>query len=317
MRALVFTRPGEVELRDEPPPVAGAGEALIRVHSSGICGSELHGFRQAGMRTPPLIMGHEFAGVDEDGRHVVVNPLITCGHCAACQRGRPSVCATRQLLGVHRAGGFAEYVAVPKSAMHELPDALPWASAAIIEPLANAVHALNLVGDPHGSIGIVGGGSIGLLTFLVARSRGFDVVVAEPSDVRRDQAERLGATVVADLVSYDGEFAVTVDAVGNPAARHAALEQLAPGGSSVWIGLAGGETTIEANDIVRSEKRILGSFAYNDDEFVDAVRLVASLDLDWVTAIPMADSARVFMELAGGRSDIVKAVLDLSPPENS
>ncbi|HTY73743.1 MAG TPA: alcohol dehydrogenase catalytic domain-containing protein [Actinomycetes bacterium] len=307
----MFTRPGDVELREEPAPVAGPGEALIHVRSSGICGSDLHGFWHVGMRKPPLIMGHEFAGADADGSRVVINPLLTCGTCAACLRGHSSVCANRQLIGVNRAGGFAEQVAVPTSALHRLPDGLPWVSAALIEPLANSVHALDLLGDPQGSLGIVGAGSIGLLTFLVARSRGYDVVLAEPSDVRRDTAQRLGATVVPHLGSVDREFDVTIDAVGSTESRRSALERLSSRGTSVWIGLAEADSTIGANDIVRSEKRVVGSFAYTDDEFAHAVTLVSTLDLTWVTPIPMAESERTFLELARGRSDIIKAVLDL------
>jgi threonine dehydrogenase-like Zn-dependent dehydrogenase len=108
MRALVYTSAGQVQVRDEPSPVPGPDEELLTVNASGICGSELHGFRQPGMRKPPLIMGHEFVGRTRDDRRVVVNPLIVCGTCDGCVAGRPQVCRHRALVGVHRPGGFAE-----------------------------------------------------------------------------------------------------------------------------------------------------------------------------------------------------------------
>ncbi|GAA1996615.1 zinc-dependent alcohol dehydrogenase [Catenulispora subtropica] len=377
MRALVFTGPGQMELRDEPLPEPGADEVLVTVEASGICGSELHGFRSVGMRKPPLIMGHEFAGRTPDDTRVVVNPLHTCGRCPACRAGRTPVCRNRQLLGVHRAGGFAEQVAVPAGSLHALPDGLDWTAAALIEPLANAVHAWRLAApgpagraataeaaatastaatagtagagggsgaavagaaiapvtpasaalpsastvsaasappppQPTGPIAILGAGAIGLVCLLVARHRGAtDVVVADPSPQRRAIAEALGAETVADLTSYGpaSGFDIVFDAVGVPATRAASLERLAPAGTALWLGLAAAEATVDGNDIVRSEKRVLGSFAYSDADFSEAVALAASVDLDWATPVPMSRAHTTFMELAGGRTDIIKAVL--------
>ena len=106
-------RPGQMELFDMPEPDVGDDEVLVHVRSAGICGSELHGARHPGFRVPPLIMGHEFAGVSDDGRPVLINPILSCGECDMCARGLPQLCRRRALIGVHRSGGFAERVAVP------------------------------------------------------------------------------------------------------------------------------------------------------------------------------------------------------------
>ena len=319
MQALVFTAPGQVQLRDEPYPVAGDGETLVTVEASGICGSELHGFRSVGMRQPPLIMGHEFAGTADGGTRVVVNPLVTCGTCAACVRGSAQICERRQLMGVHRPGGFAEAVAVPRGALHVLPDSVSWTEAALIEPLANAVHAWGLGvraggaggGGGCGTVAIVGAGSIGLVCLLVARHHGSgEVVVADPSPDRRAVAARLGATTVASLDDLDGlVLDTTFDAVGLSVTRTAALAHLRPGGTSVWIGLGSPDVAFDGNDLVRSEKQVLGSFAYSADEFRAAVELSSHVDLGWGTDVPMSAAESMFMDLAQGRTDVIKAVL--------
>ena len=311
MQALVFTAPGEVQLRPEPSPVAGPGEVLVTVEASGICGSELHGFRSLGMRTPPLIMGHEFAGTTSDGRRVVVNPLATCGECRACRSGAPQICPDRSLMGVHRPGGFAESVAVPITSLHTLPDGLDWNAAALIEPLANAVHAWRISRPGDGPVAIVGAGSIGLVCLLVAQHAAPGaVVVADPSAERRAVAKRLGATVVASLDDTDGAlFGTTFDAVGIPATRACALRHLTPGGTSVWLGLGSADVAFDGNDLVRAEKQVKGSFAYTSDDFAAAVALASQVDLGWGTSVPMQDAATMFMELASGRTDIIKAVL--------
>ncbi len=310
MQALVFTEPGRVVMRDEPTPVPVGDEVLVTIEASGICGSELHGFRSVGMRKPPLIMGHEFAGKTEDGSRVVINPLLTCGTCFACLGGHESVCEDRQLLGVTRPGGFAEAVAVPRSSLHSLPDDVDWTAAALIEPLANAVHAWRLAAPAAGPVAVLGAGSIGLVCLLVAlHSDAGSVVVVDPSPDRRAVAARLGADAVATLDERKSRFGITFDAVGLPATRRTSLGRLRPGGTSVWLGLAAADSGFDGNDLVRAEKRVLGSFAYTPEDFAEAIRLASAVDLSWATAVPLRTASETFMQLAEGRTDIVKAVL--------
>lgn len=306
MRALVFTGPGQVELRDEPAPTVGGDEELVTVRASGICGSELHGFRATGFRVPPLIMGHEFVGTTADGRRVAVNPLCTCGSCDSCSRDRPQLCRNRSLLGIHRPGGFAERVAVPKSSIHELSDGIPFSAAALIEPLANAIHAWSLLPEPPERVAVLGAGTIGLLCATYARAQGCEVQVTDPSGNRRAAADRLSLQVAAEPA---GEYDAVIDAVGVPASRQASIERTRPGGAAVWIGLAHDSVDIAGNTVVRGEKSIRGSFAYTPEEFAQAVALAPDLDLGWATEVPLGRAAEVFYSLAGGNTEIVKAVL--------
>ncbi len=306
MKALVFTEPGVVEYLDVPEPEARDGETIVTVMSSAICGSELHGFRSSGFRVPPLIMGHEFAGLTPDGRRVVVNPLLSCGHCDACLRNAPHVCRTRALIGVNRDGGFAERVSVPDSALHFLPDGLAWSAASLVEPLANAVHANGLLGNHVERVGIIGAGPIGLLCALVAAHHGHDVMISDTSVERQDTAHSLGLRSSNEL---DGEFDVIIDAVGLPVSRQAAVAGIRPGGTAVWIGLAVDNVELSGNSMVREEKHISGSFAYTAKEFEAAIELATQLDLSWTTDVTLSASAEAFLALACGERSMVKAVI--------
>jgi threonine dehydrogenase-like Zn-dependent dehydrogenase len=308
MRALVFTGPSVMELQDVPRPEAAAGDTVIDVRAAGICGSELHGFRSAGFRKPPLVMGHEFAGVTPDGRRVVVNPLVSCGKCDLCSRGAPQLCRHRELLGVHRPGGFAEAVAVPQSALHDLAPEMGWETAAMVEPLANAVHAYkHAAPQPGQRLAVIGAGTIGLVCLLVARHNGLDVTSVDRSGTRLDVAARLGATACSPRL--EGEFDVIIDAVGLTVTRSTSVELLAPGGTTVWLGLAEENSGFDGSGLVRGEKRVVGSFAYTPDDFAAALALAPWVDLGWTTAIALEDSQRQFMALADGADEPVKAVI--------
>ncbi|WP_163566682.1 alcohol dehydrogenase catalytic domain-containing protein [Fodinicola feengrottensis] len=243
MHALVFTGAGRVELQNVPPPDAAEDETVVTVRASGICGSELHGFRTVGMRVPPLIMGHEFVGTTDAGDRVVINPLISCQSCDSCLRGEPQVCRTRGLLGVSRPGGFAETVAVPTGALYPLPLGVGWSAATLIEPLANAVHAWSARGDGD-RVGVIGAGAIGLVCALVARFHGAEVTVSETSTDRREVAESLGLTVTTAL---PGEYDTVFDAVGAQVTRVSAIERCRPAGTAVWLGLAADDVQLAGN----------------------------------------------------------------------
>lgn len=309
MKALVFTAPGVVEQHDVPEPEVGVDEVLVHVVTSGICGSELHGVRTPGFRVPPLVMGHEFAGRTDDGQAVTVNPILSCGACDMCAAGLRNVCRNRQIIGVHRPGAFAERVAVPAGAVVPLPEGLGWTAAGVVEPAANSVHAWRLAGRPAGArVGVIGAGAIGLTCLQVALSGGAaSVEIADRSPERLEIATRLGArTAGAELT---GEYDVIFDAVGAAATHEQSLARLRPGGAAVWLGLADHVAGYDAADLVRGEKRVLGSFAYDDADFAGALDLVAGWDLSWVETFPLDEGAAVFTTLMNGRSTPVKALL--------
>jgi threonine dehydrogenase-like Zn-dependent dehydrogenase len=275
----------------------------------GICGSELHGIRTPGFRKPPLVMGHEFAGTTPDGRRVAVNPIIACGSCDLCERGLSEICRERQVVGIHRPGGFGQRVAVPGSSIHEIPPRMTWGEAAMVEPLANAVHAWGLAGSPSGArVGVIGGGTIGQVCLLVASGSGAgSVMVADVSSERLELARRLGASSVGSELT--GEFDVVFDAVGLPVTRSASIRALRPGGVSVWLGLMEPEPGFDSQDLIRMEKTVMGSFAYTDAEFVEAIALAEHLDLSWAESFPLSKGPEIFTELMNGRTDVIKALL--------
>jgi threonine dehydrogenase-like Zn-dependent dehydrogenase len=309
MRALVFTAPGVVELLDVAEPAPTAGETVVSVAASGICGSDLHGTRRAGFRQPPLVLGHEFVGTLLGGERVVVNPLLSCGSCSRCAEDEPQLCATRQLIGVHRSGGLAERVAVPTECLHELPDHLPWTTAALIEPIANAIHVERLAdGFANKRVAVLGCGTIGMTTVQLARRAGASFVAATDfSTFRRAAAGRSGADEVG--ARLDGEYDVVVDAVGASATRRDSVAHLRPGGTAVWVGLLDDDAGFAALDLVRSGKTVHGSFAYGPQDFARAVGLADGWDATWVDTVPLAEGAEIFEELARGKEHPVKVVL--------
>lgn len=309
MRALVFTAPGTVEVQDIPDVVAADGEVIVHVERTGICGSEIHGIRTTGFRVPPLVMGHEFVGHTSEGRRVAVNPLTHCGACDLCTSHHTQLCRTRSLLGVHRPGGFSERVAVPSSSLHDLPDTIEWDRAALIEPVANAVHAWSMAGSPTGKrIGVIGCGPIGLACLEVARISGAAFVAcADLASDRTDVATSIGADEVGS--SLEGEFDVIFDAVGTAATRNDSVAHLIPGGVTIWLGLATPEVDFDAAGATRFEKSIRGSFAYADHEFAEAINLAPHLNLSWSTTYPLEQGAEIFLALMNGQTSPIKALL--------
>jgi alcohol dehydrogenase len=234
--------------------------------------------------------------------------LVSCGDCDQCRRGLRHLCRTRSIVGIHRAGAFAEQVAVPESSMHELPDSMTFEQAAMIEPLANGIHALGLARPDEGArIGVIGAGTIGLVSLLAARQHTDDVVVTDLAEHRLEVAQRLGAAAVASTL--EGEFDVIIDAVGAPATRRQSVERLRPGGTTVWIGLLGADPGFDATAIIRNEQHVIGSYCYSDDDFGRAIELAGQVDLDWTDSFGLDDGATIFGELAAGRHDVVKALL--------
>ena len=307
MKALVFTGPGTLELLDVAEPEVADGEVLVQVRAAGICGSELHGARRPGFRKPPLIMGHEFAGTRPGGEPVVVNPILSCGECDLCRRGLRHICRRRTIIGVHRPGGFAERVAVPSSALRPVPHWLSWEAAAVVEPAANAVHAWHRTGPAVGArVAVIGCGAIGLLCVLAALAG-----EAGSVDVTDLAAERMAAarSLGAAAGELRGEYDVVIDAVGSAATRAKSVAHQRPGGVAVWLGLAEEEAGFDANALVRGEKQVLGSFAYSDEEFADAMALLRNTNLDWTASYPLAEGAAIFTELMNGGTHPVKALL--------
>src|SRR6185503_6943178 len=238
MKALVYTAPDEVTYRDEPEPSRAPGEVLIGIDAVGICGSDMHAYHgHDPRRNPPLILGHELAGTVVAGpflgQRFTANPLITCGACEFCAQGRNNLCANRTMVGMTRPGAFAERMSIPVGSLVGIPAAMDARMAALTEPAATALHALNLsmraMQRPlqEGRLLVIGGGAIGILTALLARHYGCrDVRVAETNELRRASVAKHAGAAMLDPSKGEsadaGSMDLVVDAVGAKATRNAA-----------------------------------------------------------------------------------------------
>jgi 2-desacetyl-2-hydroxyethyl bacteriochlorophyllide A dehydrogenase len=268
-----------------------------------------------GNRTPPLIMGHEFAGVvvaaggdaaELEGERVAVNPLSSCGHCRLCRSGYANLCEDRKLIGVHSDGAFADFVRAPAASARRLPDGVSARTGAMAEPLANGVHAvgLGLAREPVERAVVLGAGTIGLVTLQAALLAGIEhVAVVEPQPERRARAAELGAHETFEDRPEPGADLV-IDAVGAQATRALALELLRPGGQLVCIGLAADDTTLGFHGVIRSQHRIQGSYAYTMPDFDQAhewlVSGQATIGNDLPDVRPLEEGPEQFARLAGG-----------------
>ncbi|MFL6009673.1 MAG: galactitol-1-phosphate 5-dehydrogenase [Rubrobacteraceae bacterium] len=337
MKAIVWNGPEEMAVEEVPEPAVEPGTVVVRPEAVGICGSEIEGYLgRMGNRTPPLVMGHEFAGtvtevgegVDEDliGREVAVNPLSSDGTCRLCRAGYTNLCPNRRLVGIHSPGGFAEYALAPAQNVYPLPEGVEARAGALAEPLANGVHAvrLGLAGGFVEHAVVVGAGTIGLMCLQAAVLEGIpEVSVVEPHEARREQALELGARAAY----ASGEEArealegpteglgadLVVDAVGAEVTRRMAVEVLLrPGGRAVFVGLHDDATTLGFHDIVRGQLDLQGSYAFTADDYEQA--------LEWLIAgsagigelppvLPLEEGPGAFAELVRGPSEQIKVFL--------
>jgi len=328
MKALVYTQPNEVVYRDEPDPQPAPGEVLIRVDAVGICGSDMHAFHgRDPRRKPPLILGHELAGEVVDGpgtgSRVTVNPLITCGRCDYCLQGRDNLCSNRTMIGMTRPGGFAEYVTTAAASVIELPEGMSARAAALTEPAATALHALNLAlratARPvqESEALVIGAGAVGLLAALLLKSYGCRRVrIAETNALRRAAAMQASGFPAYSPASPGGPAAGTIDlvidAVGAAVTRDAALKAVKPGGVVMHTGLADWDSEIDMRKLTLAEITLIGTYTYTMADLRATVRALAGGvfgDLAWVEERPLADGAGAFEDLHDGATAAAKIVL--------
>jgi 2-desacetyl-2-hydroxyethyl bacteriochlorophyllide A dehydrogenase len=284
MRAVVFPAPESVAVEHVDDPVCAPDEVIVQVSLAGICGTDLHIYRNEYMSNFPLIPGHEFGGVVAEvgrrvqdlrrGDRVAVDPNLYCNSCDFCRDQQNNHCLNWQGVGITRPGGFAEYVAVPARACYRLPEGLTDSQAAFIEPLSCVVHALNrLRTSPGDDVLIFGTGPLGLVLVQALRNSGAArVVVVGRRPERLALARQFGAAeaIVAgpdqagalrDLAPRG--FAIVIDATGAPAVIEQALDYLKPRGQYLVFGVAPMQATITLRpyDIFRNDWTIVGSFA--------------------------------------------------------
>src|SRR5436190_10051192 len=335
MKALVYTAPHKVEKQSHPDPSPKTGEVVVRVRAAGVCGSDLLGFLgKSKKRVPPLILGHEIGGEVASlgggvtdlrvGQRVAIMPLITCGACVQCKRGRNSLCEKRVLLGMNVAGGFAEYVVAPRACMYPVPEKMDFLSASMVECLATPANLFgNHVRRPIETAAIFGAGTQGILALQMAKVSGATrIFVVDIQDARLAAAERMGArsihgkktdAVAAILEATGGQGCdVVVDAAGYTPTRQQGLKVVARGGVLGLVGLSDPATEMDVLDIINREIEIHGIYGYAPADFRRALDLVASAKVDvtsWVKEFPLEDGQRVLDQLTTQPGDLVKASL--------
>ncbi len=332
MKALVYTNPNEVQLQERPDPVLADGEVVLRIDAAGICGSDMHAYHgHDPRRKPGLVLGHEFAATVAQSAHprwrvgqrVTGNPLITCGHCEYCLQGRDNLCSNRTMVGMQRPGAFAQAMGIPGSCLIELPDGLPATAAALTEPAATALHAVNLSMKsllrplPECRVLILGGGAIGMLAALLLRHYGVDRLdVAEVNDGRRELLREHAGCGVHDprhTEAAESAYDYVIDAVGNVATRKTAIAAVKPGGVVMHVGLQDWASEIDMRRLTLAEITLLGTYTYT---MADLKATVAALhrgvfgNLAWVSRRPLSQGVQAFDDLHHGRIAAAKVVLE-------
>jgi threonine dehydrogenase-like Zn-dependent dehydrogenase len=325
MQALVWEAPRVMALREQEVPRPQAGEVLVRVAYVGICGSELSGYLgHNALRVPPLVMGHEFSGeivaLGEEaleknpklalGQAVTANPLVHCGECDYCRQGANHLCTVRRVIGAHRPGALAGYVAVPAWMVVSLPAGLALRDGALVEPAACGVRAAQWCGNVSGETALViGAGAIGLLTLQALLLAGAArVFIADTQPERLAAGAALGGEpldpravklpqVVREATGGLGAFAA-VDAVGKAITR----EQCVSAVRSLGTVVLEENSVLPTADIIRREITLHGSFAYSPRDFSAAADLLQAGRLrlaPWMVEAPLAEGGSWFERLSG------------------
>jgi L-iditol 2-dehydrogenase len=341
MKALILSAYNHLEVVEMPAPVVGPEEVLVRVEACGICGSDVHGYDGgSGRRIPPIVMGHEAAGVVAavggevkgfvSGDRVTFDSTVYCGRCDFCLRGEVNLCDNRQVVGVscgdyRREGAFAEYVRVPQHILYKLPDSLSFAEAAMLEAVSVALHAVRITGSCEGkSALVIGAGMIGLLTLQAARAAGYKfVMIADVDETRLALASRIGAQAIlhasgAEMVSAVMEKTggkgvdVVFEAVGRDETITAAIDAVRKGGTVTLIGNITPQIHLPLQKVVSRELRLLGSAA-SAGEYPQAIALMTSGGIDvkpLITAVaPLEDGPQWFARLHAREPNLMKIVL--------
>ncbi len=341
MKALVLEQPNQLTYKDVPLPSPGPAEVLVQVRACGICGSDVHGLDgSTGRRIPPLIMGHEAAGVVEavgpevkgwqPGDRVTFDSTIYCGECYYCLRGMINLCDNRRVMGVACAdyvqdGAFAEYVAVPQHLLYRLPDALSFERAAVVEALSIAYHALQRsrvsLGD---TTCVIGNGMIGvLITQLLSLAGCRHVIAVDVDESRLAIARRFGADrvlvpgrddVVAEALAATAGRGVDVafEVVGISDTLDLAVRCVRKGGQVVLVGNVAAEARLPLQYTVTRELDLRASCA-SRLEYPACLDLLArgAVDVDPIISAvaPLSEGAAWFARLQKGEPGLMKVIL--------
>jgi len=341
MKSLVLKEYLQLEIADFPDPQPAVGEVKIRVAACGICGSDVHGYDGgSGRRIPPIVMGHEAAGVIvavgegvtrfRPGDRVTFDSTVYCGECAFCRRGEVNLCDRREVIGVscgeyRRHGAFAESIVVPERILYHLPDSMSFPEAAMLEAVSVALHAVRVTGDLKGQTALViGAGMIGLLTIQAARAAGASrVFIADIDATRLDLARAVGADhalnlsgspLTAEILKQSAGSGVDVvlEAVGRTETIATAIDCVRKGGIVTLIGNITPKVEIHLQKVVSRQLRLQGTAA-SSGEYPEAIDLIANGKIKvkpLITAVaPLEDGPQWFRRLYAHEPNLMKIVL--------
>lgn len=341
MRSLVLESPGRfIAVPAAHPGSPGPGEALVRVHRVGVCGTDLHAFKgRQPFFTYPRILGHEL-GVEvvavgdgvtrvRPGDRCAVEPYLHCGRCIACRRSRPNCCATLSVLGVHVDGGLREEIRVPAEKLH--PSALlGYDQLALVEPLGIGAHAVERAQVEAGeTVAVIGAGPIGLAAIQFARAAGARVLVVDVNPTRLAACGERWSIPAGDLVDgrvpaladrlrelTNGDLPTAVfDATGHPDSMQRAFDFPAPGGRLVFIGLFPGEVSFHDPSFHRRELTLLASRNARAADFTRILAQMESGQVDttpWIThRAPLRQVPELFESWTHPATGVIKAMVEV------
>lgn len=342
MKALLLTEYRHLEVTDVPDPDIGEEDVLVRVRACGICGSDVHGYDgSSGRRVPPLVMGHEAAGVVarvgrnvrrfREGDRVTFDSTVYCGRCWFCRRGEINLCDNRNVLGVstgeyRRHGAFAEYVAVPQHIVYPLPDTFPFEHAALIESVSIAFHAVRRTPVRLGDTAVVvGTGMIGLLVLQTLRLAGCGRILAvDIDDFKLDRARELGADeglnsrkvdVAAEIAARtDGRGAdLAMEVVGASASVNTAIGAVRKGGSVTLVGNLSPQVELPLQAVVTRELTLNGSCS-SQGEYPACIEMMARGEIRVDPLIsaraPLDEGPQWFERLYKHEPGLMKVILE-------
>jgi 2-desacetyl-2-hydroxyethyl bacteriochlorophyllide A dehydrogenase len=337
MKALRYLAPNVVKTEEIEKPSCGKDEALIRVRSAGICGTDMAIFAGKHPRaTAPLVMGHEFAGeivevnpsgVETDlavGDRVTVYPVLACGQCWACRNEASHVCRNFKLIGIDRDGAFAEYVNVPADLIVKFPDDLSYEQGALVEPLAVGVHALEMAGEPEWQTAVViGCGPIGLLVGLCLKHAGIETTIISDINAHRlKRAEQLGFKTfnsaegnLADLVNEitDDEGAdIVFECAGSGPAALQMCDLVRPRGKVIMVSVHKEPHAVDLQAVSFKEITMVGTRVYTRSSYQKALQMIKDLPDDKIVThrLDIDDAAQGF-ELMQKPEDVCKVLINV------
>jgi L-iditol 2-dehydrogenase len=341
VKALTLTEYMHLVYGDAPDPQIGADEVLVRVRACGICGSDVHGMDgSTGRRLPPLIMGHEAAGIVAEvgaqvrnwkkGDRVTFDSTISCGACWYCQRGLPNLCDRRRVLGVscdeyRQHGAFAELVALPARVLYRVPESVSFEQAAMVEPISVAVHAVKRAAVSLGDVAVVmGTGMIGLLVVQALRAAGCGKIIAVDIEPQKlELARKFGADVVLNAKECDvpqevrghteGRGAdVALEVIGLGPTINTAIASLRKGGTLALVGNFRPTVEIPLQAVV-TRQLILAGCCANCDDYPATLELIGrqaiSTDALVSATPPLAEGAAWFKRLYDREQGLLKVIL--------